>query len=194
MEILKCPLKWRKNFSWGNVPGFIIIHHALHNDCNIQDVHQWHLDQWKNEPGFGYHYFINQIGVIIEGRDKKAIGAHTKGVNKKSLGICLEGCYTDYGKITQKIVPKKQLDSLVWLCQSLGLPIFYHRDFTNEKDCPGKYFIGQDDLRGKIKGFNLNDLVHKVFIKGYISSEKYWKEKCLKDVDILQLFKNISLK
>ena len=68
-------------------------------------------------------------------------------MNKKSIGICLEGCYTDYKNMTEKKVPDKQLSSLVGLVfklqNSFNIPIqkvFKHSHFADYKDCPGKYF------------------------------------------------------
>jgi len=70
----------------------IIIHcSASPNDRGdtAEDVHRWHLERgWS---GIGYHYIIERIGKLIGGRPLYWEGAHAKGHNKNSIGICLMG-------------------------------------------------------------------------------------------------------
>ena len=48
-----------------------------------------HLDNgWD---GIGYHKVILRSGIIENGRPEFWIGAHVKGLNKSSLGVCLIG-------------------------------------------------------------------------------------------------------
>ena len=52
------------------------------------------IDRWHKERGFreiGYHYIIKVNGMVDEGRSAEVAGAHCKGHNKYSLGICLIG-------------------------------------------------------------------------------------------------------
>lgn len=39
----------------------------------------------------GYHRFISRDGTIHEGRNFGTIGAHVRGHNSRSIGICYEG-------------------------------------------------------------------------------------------------------
>lgn len=70
----------------------IIIHcsssdHDRHD--NIKSIRSWHLEKgWRD---IGYHYFINKSGHVAFGRKIKTIGAHCRGENKDSIGICLSG-------------------------------------------------------------------------------------------------------
>ena len=41
--------------------------------------------------GVGYHVYIRKIGVIISHRPLERIGAHARGFNSESIGICYEG-------------------------------------------------------------------------------------------------------
>lgn len=144
INIIDAKLKFKGTFKPNN-PECIILHHALSNHCSIFDVHQWHLQNgWI---GFGYHFFISKAGRIYKGRDVKNNGSHTKEkeMNRKSIGICLEGCYTDYEDMTEKTVPVEQYNSLIELTKYLMKEytvkkIFPHNHFANYKDCPGKYF------------------------------------------------------
>ncbi len=48
-----------------------------------------HIKQgWKD---IGYHYYITRDGVVHDGRPISAVGAHCKGHNKHSIGVCYEG-------------------------------------------------------------------------------------------------------
>ena len=53
------------------------------------DIHQMHLGfGWD---GVGYHRVIGRDGVVEPGRPDYWIGAHVKGFNDVSLGVCLIG-------------------------------------------------------------------------------------------------------
>ena len=53
------------------------------------DIHQMHLGfGWD---GVGYHRVIGRDGLVEPGRPDYWIGAHVKGFNDVSLGVCLIG-------------------------------------------------------------------------------------------------------
>ena len=70
----------------------IVIHCSdTPNNQNISaiDIHKMHLGfGWD---GIGYHKIICRDGKIQVGRPEYWIGAHTKGKNNESLGVCLIG-------------------------------------------------------------------------------------------------------
>ena len=39
----------------------------------------------------GYHYYIRRDGTVVKTRALALVGAHVKGYNKYSIGICYEG-------------------------------------------------------------------------------------------------------
>jgi N-acetylmuramoyl-L-alanine amidase len=53
------------------------------------DIHKMHLKFGWN--GIGYHKIINRSGKVENGRPEYWIGAHVKGKNDISLGVCLIG-------------------------------------------------------------------------------------------------------
>ena len=58
-------------------------------DLNALDIHKMHLGfGWD---GIGYHKLICRSGKIENGRPEYWIGAHVKGKNEISLGVCLIG-------------------------------------------------------------------------------------------------------
>lgn len=70
----------------------IVIHCSDTPDTeNIgaKEIHEMHLKFGWN--GIGYHKVICRNGTIQNGRPEYWIGAHAKGVNQSSLGVCLIG-------------------------------------------------------------------------------------------------------
>lgn len=54
------------------------------------DIDRWHRERgWKY--GIGYHYVVRRDGSVETGRPLAMIGAHCKGHNEHSIGICCEG-------------------------------------------------------------------------------------------------------
>lgn len=82
----------------GNNPEWLIVHHSGGTDANpladtsehtAKGMELWHIGLgWE---GLGYHYVIHKDGAIWKGRPEHYHGAHTKGYNTKSIGICLSG-------------------------------------------------------------------------------------------------------
>ena len=71
---------------------FLVIHCSDSEDTlsyNATDIHKLHLKfGWD---GIGYHKVICRSGLIENGRPEFWIGAHLRGYNDKSLGVCLIG-------------------------------------------------------------------------------------------------------
>ena len=70
----------------------IIIHCSATTegkDFTVEDIDRWHRQRGFN--GIGYHFVIYRDGSIHAGRSKRQIGAHCKGHNTISLGICYIG-------------------------------------------------------------------------------------------------------
>jgi hypothetical protein len=58
-------------------------------EAKRDEIRRWHKDRgWRD---IGYHYFIDRNGRTVAGRPLQEAGAHTKGHNSKSIGICLAG-------------------------------------------------------------------------------------------------------
>jgi len=100
-------------------------------NLSATDIHKMHLGFGWN--GIGYHKIIQRSGKVENGRPEYWIGAHVKGKNKISLGVCLIG----KDKFT-----KKQFNSLEkvlrkWKSSYPNAKILGHRDTGNtKKTCP----------------------------------------------------------
>ena len=58
-------------------------------DFTATDIDRWHRERGFN--GIGYHYVIRLDGKLEKGRDVALAGAHCKGWNERSVGICYIG-------------------------------------------------------------------------------------------------------
>jgi N-acetylmuramoyl-L-alanine amidase len=88
----------------------------------------------KGWSDIGYHYFISKDGSIYPGRPEDVPGAHVRGHNARSIGVCLSGDtkFTD-----------EQFRSLERICLELTQKhnlekkdIVAHRDLDPKKACP----------------------------------------------------------
>ena len=110
-----------------------------------QDVKAKTIKQWHKDRGFddiGYHYVIDLDGTIEKGRDEDLVGAHCKGHNATSIGICyVGGCDKNMKpKDTRTPEQKRSMLSLVRkLVNKYKIPvtqIWAHHDFDKHKACP----------------------------------------------------------
>ncbi len=71
----------------------IIIHCSATQegkDFSAKHIRRWHVNGngWSD---IGYHYVVRLSGIIDLGRAEETIGAHSKGHNRNSIGICYVG-------------------------------------------------------------------------------------------------------
>jgi len=111
------------------------------------EIDQWHKDRgWS---GIGYHYVIDRDGSVITGRHLNKTGAHVKGHNTGSVGVCLIGGRWPDGRwalATDKFADHftaaqdKAVRELIADIQSRYPAVKHitgHNDYTNTKGCPG---------------------------------------------------------
>lgn len=75
----------------------IVIHYSatvIEKSYTAADIDRWHREKGYRE--IGYHYFIRRDGTVETGRDltqpgRFEMGAHSRGENDSSIGICYEG-------------------------------------------------------------------------------------------------------
>ena len=114
----------------------IIVHCAAtppSMDIGVEVIRKWHVEDRKWSD-IGYHYVIRLDGSIELGRPVSRQGAHTRGYNKESIGICY------VAGALQISLTDEQKKSLRILLEFLKLTfpdsvIHGHRDFAN-KACP----------------------------------------------------------
>lgn len=97
-----------------------------------QDIDCWHRE--RGWDGIGYHYVIPCNGVLQQGRSIHRAGAHARGYNQNSIGICMIG--TDQFTHAQWVTLATMIKTLTHVYN--GIDIVGHRDLPNvAKTCPG---------------------------------------------------------
>ena len=118
----------------------IIIHCSatpIGKNYTVEDIDKWHKAKgWK---GIGYHYVIYLDGSVHKGRPEEEIGAHCKGHNSNSIGICYIGGLDEFGE-PEDTRTDKQKEALIVLLKALkakypDATIHGHREFA-AKACP----------------------------------------------------------
>lgn len=91
----------------------IIIHHSASpmNKTTFEDIKRWHLERGFND--IGYHWVIDGDGELWKGRPESKIGAHCKGHNRDSIGICLIGNFQHEEPTENQIVALEMVESLL---------------------------------------------------------------------------------
>ena len=119
----------------------IIIHCSATPEGRDYTVEQ--IADWHRQRGFrmiGYHYILYRDGTCHAGRPLNVAGAHCKGHNAHSIGICYIGGVAADGqtpKDTRTVVQRKAIASLLRAlhAQFPEATLHGHRDFAN-KACP----------------------------------------------------------
>lgn len=89
----------------------------------------------------GYHYVVYPDGSIHVGRDISEVGAHVKGHNATSIGICYVGGLDAAGKPKDTRTPEQRA-AIFYLLQKLReefpqARIRGHRDFSPDRNGNG---------------------------------------------------------
>ena len=120
----------------------IIIHCSATREgenYTVDTIRSWHVDG-RGWSDIGYHFYIDLYGEIHKGRDIAKIGAHCKGQNRNSIGICYCGGVEADGKTPKDTRLDCQKEALTAVLRTLKAmypeaQIHSHRDYAN-KACP----------------------------------------------------------
>tara|TARA_R100000935_G_scaffold29796_1_gene50119 strand:+ start:1398 stop:1811 length:414 start_codon:yes stop_codon:yes gene_type:complete len=120
----------------------IIIHCSatpIGRDFSAKVIREWHVkgNGWDD---IGYHYIVRLNGDLEYGRPVEIAGAHCRGHNKNSIGICYIGGMDSDMKKWEDTRTESQSNSLLSLLKVLKkfhpeAVIHGHRDFSSKK-CP----------------------------------------------------------
>jgi N-acetylmuramoyl-L-alanine amidase len=122
---------------------FIVIHSSktpATEDIGVREIDRKHRCQ--GYFGCGYHFVIRRSGAVEEGRSIDAPGAHCRGYNARSIGVCLIGGAAPDGTPENNFTPE-QFDALRrliadrgYLHPGVGVRIVGHRDLDPKTTCP----------------------------------------------------------
>lgn len=120
---------------------YIIVHCSATprgRDIGVNEIRAWH--KARGFKDVGYHYVVRLDGTIEAGRPETEQGAHCKGLNGCSIGVCYVGGVEADGKTPADTRTEAQKSALKWLIKRLHehypeAEIRSHRDFAL-KACP----------------------------------------------------------
>ena len=120
----------------------IVIHCSFtkpEQDWGVNEIRRIHVEE-KGWRDIGYHVVIRRDGTMEHGRDFSEPGAHARGYNKRSLGVCLIGGMSPSGQPEANFT-SAQWHALAEMVKSLlgafpGARVVGHKDLNPTKECP----------------------------------------------------------
>lgn len=102
-------------------------------DIGAAEITDWHTQRgWSD---IGYHFVIRRDGTVEEGREIERPGAHVRGHNSDTIGICLVGGKGGFNFTIAQIDALRILK--IQLEQRFGSkPWVGHTDLDSGKTCP----------------------------------------------------------
>ena len=107
-------------------------------DYTVAQIDQWH--RARGFAGIGYHYVIDRYGKVHSGRSVEKAGAHCKGQNANSIGLCYIGGVAADGKTpkdTRTAAQRETMKNFVLqlLKENPGATVHGHYEYA-AKACP----------------------------------------------------------
>jgi len=109
-------------------------------DIGADEIRRWHTEERK-WTDIGYHFVVRRNGTLEKGRPLDRPGAHVRGKNATSIGICYVGGVSESGKAEDNRTAD-QSRTLFAAVSSLterwpDAEVLGHRDFPGvTKACP----------------------------------------------------------
>lgn len=137
----------------------LVVHHSASSPTTTPvDIRRWHVQEngWDD---VGYHWLITSLGILVQARPIIYQGAHARGFNNGTLGVCLIGNNT----VENQGWNSAQVETLqrLWLaCRTIfghDLDVVGHRDLAAGTECPGvdvrSLLLGPNARRLAVRGF-----------------------------------------
>ena len=120
---------------------YIVVHCSAtgpNSDIGVDEINEWHSK--RGFDSIGYHTVIRRDGQVEFGRHFDEPGAHVKGQNYRSVGVCMVGG-VEQGKAKSNFT-QEQFDSLETTIRFLKLAypsaaLMGHRDLSPDLDGDG---------------------------------------------------------
>lgn len=119
----------------------IIIHCSAtpeNRDIKTETIRSWHV-KGRGWSDIGYHFVIELDGAVKNGRALHKMGAHTKGENAHSIGVCYVGGVDkqNNAKDTRTDAQKESMNKLIasLIDEYPEASVHGHNEFS-AKACP----------------------------------------------------------
>lgn len=120
-----------------------IVVHCTATRCDVPYTTEMMLRDHKARgfATYGYHYYVRRDGKVLPLRPVAMPGAHARGYNTNSIGVCYEGGLDETGKAadTRTDAQKKSLVALIgMLCAKFQIEhLDGHRDLSPDRNGNG---------------------------------------------------------
>ena len=107
-------------------------------DISTETIRGWHVNE-RGWSDIGYHFVVLLDGTVDKARPVKRQGAHVRGKNKGSIGVCyIGGCDADMNpKDTRNEAQKKSLEEIItYLMESYDDATLHGHNEFSSKACP----------------------------------------------------------
>lgn len=130
-------------------------------DDQIAEIRRWHVEE-RGWSDIAYHYIIGRDGSVGFGRPLETAGAHTKGHNANSIGVCLiggkggvaDGQFRDSFTFEQESALRKLIDDLQRTYPEITKVTGHNQH--SRKACPC-FIVGEWLQSGNSKQQNVRD-------------------------------------
>ena len=141
----------------------IVIHCSAtppSSDIGIDEIRDWHTSPPRKWSDVGYHAVIRRDGEIEFGRHFDEPGAHVKGHNYRTVGICLVGGVDEQGEPENNFTDE-QFESARAIVATLKLAypfatVVGHRDLS--PDANGDGIITSDEWLKACPSFEVSEV------------------------------------
>jgi len=111
---------------------------------NHKIIEEWHVKE-RGFNSIGYHYIIEWGGQIRIGREIWKAGAHVRGQNSYSIGVCLTA--KNFFHLEQIDSLIKLLNNLLYIFNLKTSDVYGHYELDKAKTCPN---LIMEHIRNKL--------------------------------------------
>lgn len=122
---------------------YIVLHCSATREDRPYTVDALRADHLRRGfNGIGYHYYVLRDGTVVKTRALSLVGAHVKGLNAHSIGICYEGGLDSAGNPKDTRTPEQRRVLRLLVYQLLrkfrgNVRVCGHRDLSADLDGNG---------------------------------------------------------
>ena len=145
----------------------LIVHCSDSGFGTAELINKWHTEE-RGWSAIGYHFVITngvfvsgkpynqkQDGIVQKGRSVERSGAHCRGHNRSSLGICMIG--KEHFSDAQRIALMATVLELCGVHELEPGDVYGHYEFDDGKSCPNMSMgVFREDLGFRLKNLRTN--------------------------------------
>lgn len=104
-------------------------------DIGVDEIRDWHKERGFSDVG--YHDIIRRNGLLEKGRPVDKPGAHAKGHNEHTIGVCLIGGIDQQGNPDFNFTDRQMRTLRDYINQSRDTHNLTQKQIVGHRDLPG---------------------------------------------------------